>query len=141
MAVTGAKSLYLQEALIAHVLKSVTYSDPAAVYCGLASDSATDEELEAGTLTNEIAGYTGNRPAITFGAITEATNKATVKNSAAIDFLLMPAPAGRKIHYVFISDAATAGHILYWGHLTAEKDWNLGDTFTLPIDALVVDEA
>lgn len=141
MAVVGNKSTYLQEALINHVLRNSAYSSPAAVYCGLMSDTATDEECEAGTLTNEITGYTGNRPAITFGAPAEVSDVATCKNTVALEFLLMPAPAGRKIKYAIISNAATAGNILYWAPLTAEKDWNLGDTFTLPIDNLIVGEA
>ncbi len=141
MAVVGNKSLYLQEALLAHTLKNTAYTSPVTVYCGIMSDTTTDEECEAGTLTNEITGYTGNRKAITFGSVTEVTNKATVKNSGALEFPLMPAPSGRTIKYAIICDAATAGHILYWAPLAVAKSWNLGDTFTLPIDALVVDEA
>ena len=135
MAVVGNKSTYLQELVI------TTYLKTGAVYLGLVSDTATDEEMEAGTLTNEITGYTGNRKAITWGAIAEVLTKATVKNSALIEFLSMPAPAGREIKYVIVCDAATAGHILYWCPLSAAKVWNVGDPFTHPIDTLVVDEA
>ena len=107
-------------------------------YCGLLDDSAIDAEGEGGTLTNEITTYTGNRPAITFGAITDVGGKATIKNSAALEFLVMPAVT---VAYAIVCDAATAGNILYWAPLAANKICNAGDTFNIAIDALVLDLA
>jgi len=110
-------------------------------YCGIVTDVAIDDDLEAGTLTNEITGYTGDRKAITFGTIAQVGGKATMKNSAAIDFESMPAPDTKKVKYAIVCDAATAGQIRYWCPLTAEKSWNEGDTFRIPIDGLVIDLA
>ena len=142
MAVVGNLSTYLQEALLNHVLRNTAYSSPTTVYCGIVSDVATDENMEAGTLTDEITGYTGNRKAITFSAPSEVDTKATSKNSAVLEFELMPAPAGREAKYAIVCDAATAGHILYWcplvsGGVPTTKVWNTGDTFRVPADGLV----
>lgn len=124
-------STYLEEKWL-NMLKGTAFTAPATVYCGIVSDTATDAELEAGTLTNEITGYTGNRPAITLGAVSQVGGKATVNNSANIDFVSMPAPAGRQIKYAIVCDAASGGNILYWCPLSVMKVWNTGDTFRIP---------
>lgn len=141
MAVTGNKSTYLEEAILNHVLRNTALSSPVTVYLGIFSDTATDEELEAGTLTNEITGYTGNRPAVTFHAPSQVLTKGTVTNDGAVQFVVMPAPAGRQVKYVAVCDAATAGHVLYWAPLTSSKSWNGGDTFEIPDEDLTIDEA
>lgn len=132
---------YLEEKLLNHTFRNTAYTQPATVYCGIVSDTATDTDMEAGTLTNEITGYTGNRKAITFGVPSQVSGKATIKNSATLDFETMPAPAGRQVKYAIVCDAATAGNILYWCPLSTQKTWNEGDTFRIPIDGLVLDLA
>lgn len=131
---------YLEEILLNLVFRNTAYPGgaPAAVYCGLIDDVGTDAELEAGTLTNEITAYTGDRKAITFGAPSQVSSKATIKNSAALEFESMPAVT---VKYVIVCDAATAGNILYWCPLTEEKTCNEGDTFKIAIDGLVLDLA
>ncbi|MBA7564084.1 hypothetical protein ES708_05746 [subsurface metagenome] len=131
---------YLEEKWL-NMLKGTAYTAPATVYCGIVSDTGSDAELEAGTLTNEITGYTGNRKAITLGTVSQVGGKATVKNSAIIDFEDMPAPAGREVKYAIVCDAATAGNILYWCPLAVQKAWVEGAIFRLPIDGLVLDLA
>lgn len=131
-------SNYLEEALLNHVMRNVEYSRPATVYCGLIETGDFDAELEAGTLDHEITAYTGDRKAITFGAPAQVSGKATVKNSAAIEFDDMPA---KTVKYAIVCDAATAGHILYWCPLAAEKACNAGDTFKIAINGLVLDLA
>jgi len=115
-----------------NMLKGAAFTAPT-TYLGIVSDVAVDADMEAGTLTDEITGYTGNRPAVSFGAITPGGNKSTMPNSAAnIDYLLMPAPAGRQVKYAIVCDAATGGNILYWCPLSLMKVWNTGDTFRIP---------
>jgi len=139
-------SSYLEEKWL-NMLKGTAYTAPVAVYCGICNDTATPDELEANTQTNEISGYTGDRKAITLGAVSQvggagSAGKATVKNSAAIEFVSMPAPGDTpKVKYAIICDAATAGNILYWCPLAVQKGWNEGDTFRIPIDGLVLDLA
>lgn len=131
-------STHLETELLDHVFRNASYSSPAAVYCGLVDDSGSDVEMEAGTLTNEITAYTGDRKAITFGAPADVSGKQTIKNSAALEFLVMPAIT---VKYAIVCDASTVGNILYWCPLAAEKTCNSGDTFRIVIDALVLDLA
>ena len=133
-------STYLEDILLNLVMRATAYpgAAPAAVYCGLVDDTAVDADMEAGTLTNEITAYTGDRPAITFGAPSDVGGKETIKNTAALEFEVMPAVT---VKYAIVCDAATAGNILYWCPLAAEKTCNAGDTFRIPIDGLVLDLA
>lgn len=137
-------STFLEEKILNHVFRNTEYVRPATVYAGLVSDSAVDADLEAGTLTDEITGYTGDRKAITFAAPIDVAGASTIKNDdggggGELEFLAMPAPAGREVAYVIVCDAATAGNVLYWCPLTVNKVWNEGDTFQVPIDGLVLD--
>lgn len=129
---------YLEEALLDHVFRNTEYTRPATVYCGLVDDVGVDAELEAGTLTNEITTYTGDRKTITFGAPSQVGGKATIKNSAALEFENMPAVT---VKYAIVCDTATVGNILYWCPLTAEKTCNAGDTFKIAVDGLTLDLA
>lgn len=131
---------YLEDILLNLVMRATAYPGgaPAAVYCGLMDNTAVEADMEAGTLTGEITTYTGNRKAITFGAPADVGGKATIKNSAALEFLVMPAVT---VKYVIVCDAATVGNILYWAPLAAEKTTNAGDTFKIAIDGLVLDLA
>ena len=133
-------STYLETILLNLVMRNTAYPGgaPATVYCGLMDDSANDAECEAGTLTNEITTYTGNRQAITFGAPADVGGAQTIKNTVAHEFLVMPAVT---VAYAIVCDAATAGNILYWAPLAANKTCNAGDTFNIAIDALVLDLA
>lgn len=141
-------STYLEDAWL-NMLKGTEFStlEAATLYCGICNDTATADELEANTITNEITGYTGDRKAITFGAVAQvggagSAGKATLKNSAALEFEDMPAPGDTpKVKYAIICTAATAGEILYWCPLAVEKSWNEGDTFKIDVDGLVVDLA
>jgi hypothetical protein len=124
------------------MLKGTAFTAPTA-YVGLVSDSATQAELEGDTpLTNEITGYTGNRKAITFGAITKSgTDPSQMSGppSVVIEFAAMPAPAGRQLKYMILCDAATVGNVLGWSAVTnGPKTWNTGDTFRIALDQFVV---
>lgn len=134
---------YLEEILLNLVFRNTAYPGgaPAAVYCGIVDDTGTDAEMEAGTLTNEITAYTGNRKAITFGAPSQVGGKATIKNSAALEFESMPAPDTKQVKYAIVCDAETGGNILYWCPLVEQKSWNEGDTFRIPVDGLTLDLA
>lgn len=125
------------------MLKGVAYVAPATVYVGLIDDTADEAEMEGDTpLVSEITGYTGNRKAITFGAISKVgINPSEMDGppAATIDFVNMPAPAGREIKYHILCDAATAGNVLGWSEITAgPKVWNTGDTYRIPIDNITV---
>ena len=135
-------SKYLEDKWL-DMLKGAAFGAPAAIYVGLIDDTADEAELEGDTpLASEITGYTGNRKAITFGAISKAGTDPSEMDgppAAAIDFESMPAPAGREVKYHVLCDAATAGNVLGWSEITAgPKVWNTGDTYRVPIDNITV---
>lgn len=135
-------SLYLENAWL-DMLKGTAYTAPANVYVGLVSNSANEAELEgAAPTTNEITGYTGDRKAITFGAISKAgTDPSQMQGPtpAVIEFENMPAPAGRTVQYFIICDHATVGNVLGWSEVAAgPKVWNAGDTFRIPVDGVTI---
>lgn len=129
---------FLEEELLDHVFRNLAYTSPTTVYCGLIETGDYDAELEAGTLTHEITTYTGDRKAITFGAPAQVDGKATIKNSAELEFLVMPAVT---VKYAIVCNAATEGNILYWCPLVVEKTCSAGDTFKIPTSGLVLDLA
>lgn len=122
-------STYLEEALLDHVLRNTSFTSPTTVYAGLVSDAASDADMEAGTLTNEITDYTGDRKAVTFDAPTQSGGASITANSAAVEFEDMPAAT---VRYLILCDAATAGNVLWWGQLTADKTTSDGDTLRFP---------
>lgn len=131
-------SSYLEEAILNHVMRNNAYTSPSAVYCGLISDVGTDLQLEAGTLTNEIDGYTGDRKAVTFAAPTQVGGKATISNSNLLEFEDMPVTT---VKYAVITDSPNKGlgNILYWCPLVAEKNTNEGDIFRLAEGEVTLD--
>ena len=110
---------------------SQTTTAPATVYIGLAtsdpSTGSTDENLEAGTLTDEVStsGTAYARQAATFGTISNGS----VSISADITFPTATASFGTVTH-IFISDNATAGagNVLFYGTLSASKAIDTGDS-------------
>lgn len=146
----GVISNYLSKKLLDHTLKGTTYTPPATLYCGIASSSATKAQLAAGTLTNEITGYTGDRKTITFAAAALADSEDVLsdmesKSSGdAVEFADMPACT---VAWVLICDAATAGNLLWAlplvileGENAGEADPKTvaeGDTFRLPAGQVI----
>jgi hypothetical protein len=122
----SAFSNYLENAVLNHVLRNSAYTPAATVYVALFTSSASLAELEAGTLTNEVAagGYTYARQAVTFDA---ASGGATA-NDAVLTWTNMP---GVTVAYAAIMDASTAGNVLVYGALTSPKTLNPGDTFAI----------
>lgn len=120
----AAFSDYLENELLDHVLSNAAFTSPTTVYVALFTDTATANELEAGTLTNEVSGGSYARQSAAFDV---AASGAT-QNSASISFTDMPAVT---VAFVAIMDANTAGNVLFHGALSANKTLNSGDTFTI----------
>ena len=135
-------SNFLENELLDHVLRNSAYTAPATVYCALftAGDSAglTAENLEAGTLTDEVtdSGTAYARQAITFGS---AASNGSISNTATITFPTATADYGT-VEYVAIMDSATvgAGNCLYYGSLTVAKQISGGDQFVINTGSLTV---
>lgn len=137
----SAASDYLELKLLDHSLATAAFTAPGAVYLALftsdPSVGSTAENLEAGTLTNEVStsGTAYARKAVTFAAASggSATTNATVTfDTATADW--------STITHLAIMDGATAGlgNVLYYGELDTHKLIQAGDTFQVTTGNLTV---
>lgn len=137
----SAAADYLENKVLDHVLRNTAYTSPTTVYVGLAtsdpSTGSTTENLEAGTLTNEVStsGTAYARKAVTFGAASAGSATTT----ANVTFDAATANWGTITH-VFIADGATAGagNVLFYGTLDTAKTIESGDTFQITSGNLTV---
>ena len=97
-----------------------------AVYVALFTSTATGAELEAGTLTNEVSGgsYARELARLTAGS------GGLSSNAADITFTTATADWG-EVAFVALMDAITAGNVLMYSPLDANKTVNNGDTFKI----------
>lgn len=124
-----AKSTYLENKILDHVLRSVAYTDPAAVYLAL----FTSDPGEAGG-GSEVTGGSYARQAITFAA----ASAGACASSADVVFSGMPAAT---VTHVAIFDASTAGNMLYYKALSPSITAALNDDITFPSGNITVTEA
>jgi len=90
---------------------------PGSTFLAIFSDTADATELDAGTLTNEITAYTGNRPQVD-GLLTapvQVGTAAEVETNADIDYTTMPAVT---VQWAAVMDAATGGNVLAYAQST-----------------------
>lgn len=115
----GNLSDYLENKLLDHFLGTATYTKPTSVYVSLYTVAPTDST--AGT---EVVGGSYSRKVATFSAAASGTTS----NDTNIDFTNMPACT---VVAVGVSDAVSAGNLLVWGTLTANKALDAGDTLRI----------
>lgn len=112
---------------------------PATVYVALFtsddSTGGTSDNLEAGTLTNEVTtvGTAYVRKAVTFGTISNGS----VSNSGNITFDTATANWGTITH-VAVMDTSTAGNVLFYGALDTAREILTDDTFQITTGNLTV---
>jgi hypothetical protein len=107
------------------------------VFLGIFDNAtATDGDLEAGTVTSEVTSYTGDRKAMTFAAGSQVTGKYTRSTSAAIEFEDMPAVT---ISHFGVFSAATGGTLRWWGQLDVNRTTASGDTLRFPVGDITID--
>jgi len=126
----AAKSIYLDDALLNHVLRNVAMTSPATVYAALFTVAPTPS-----TSGTEVTGGSYARVATTFGV--PASGVST--NSAPVAFPTATANWGTVVA-VALFDAAVAGNILYFGLLTTAKAVDNGDTASFAATALSITE-
>lgn len=126
-----AKTDYLEDALLDHVLRNTAYTSPTTVYVGLFTADPTD----TGSQANEVTGGSYARQAVTFGA----PSGGTVANTGIITFPTATASWGTVTHAAIL-DAVSAGNMLYKGALASSKTVDNGDTVSYAIGALTVAE-
>jgi len=125
-----SKTNYLEEVLLNHVLRAISYSSPAAVYIALFTVAPT--ETGGGT---EVTGGGYTRQTVVFSV----PSGGTVSNSADLIFPVASAPWGIVVAFA-IMDAAAAGNMLYYGNLTATRDVQINDQIKFPVGQLIVQE-
>lgn len=130
-AMTDAKTDYLENALLDHVLRATTYSSPATIYVGLFTTMPVDD----GTGGVEVSGGSYARRPVTFAA----PSAGQTANNAIVQFPLATADWGTVLG-VGLFDSLSGGHLLYYGTLTASKAVGLGDQISFASSALTVRE-
>lgn len=128
---TDAKTDYLEDAILDHVLRNTAYSSPAGIWVGLFTTMPADD----GTGGVEVSGGSYARQAVTFSA----PSAGQVANSGLITFPLATASWGT-ILGMGLFDALTVGNLLYYGTLTASKTVGIGDQISFAASSLTVSE-
>src|SRR5919202_828465 len=83
----GAFSDYLENKIIDHTLRNTTFTAPATVYIALFTSTASNAQLEANTLTNEVTGGSYARQSAAFSA----ASGGSTSNTGTVTFSNLPA--------------------------------------------------
>ena len=133
----SAASNFLENAVLNHVLTATAYTQPAARYLALFTNTSGSAaaNLEAGTLTDEIStsGTAYAREVVTFAAASGGSSA----TNATVTFDTATANWGTITH-VAVMDAATSGNVLFYGAVTTSKTIETGDTFQVSSGNLTV---
>jgi hypothetical protein len=133
----SAASNYLENKVLDHVLTGTAYTQPAARYLALFTNTSTNAatNLEAGTLTDEIStsATAYAREVVTFAAASSGSSA----TNATVTFDAATANWGTITH-VAVMDASTSGNVLFWGAVTTAKTIETGDTFQVTSGNLTV---
>lgn len=121
-------SNYLENKLLDHVLRNVSYTSPTTVYVGLFTSDPTD----AGSGT-EVTGGSYARQVV---SVTTASG-GVVTSSADITFPQATANWGTVSH-IGILDALTSGNLLMHTPLTTSKTIDSGDILKINTGSLTV---
>ncbi len=142
----SAMSDYLENKLVDHIFRGVTFTAPAALHVALftaaPSDSGGGTEVSGGSYARAALAPSTTNWASTGGATTTTNPSAgtggATSNNGAITFPSPTANWGVATHFG-IFDASTSGNLLVWGALTASKTINNGDAApSFAISALAV---
>jgi hypothetical protein len=128
---TNAKTDYLEDALLNHVLRNFAYTSPTTIYVALFTTLPADD----GTGGVEVSGGSYGRQSVTFNA----PSGGQVTNNGAVTFPTATASWGTVVG-MGLYDAAVAGNLLYYANLTSSKVVDSGDQLSFANAALVVQE-
>lgn len=127
-------SNYLENKLIDLVLRGVAWTPPNPVYLALFGTAATLAQLEAGTLTGEVAVGSYARQPTTFGAPAARA----ITNSGAVSYPTLTADYPNPVRFYAFCDALTAGNILSYGQLDSDLTYVTGNVPTFDVGQLTV---
>lgn len=145
---------YLENKLIDHVFRNVSYTAPTSLAVALCTAAPTD--ASTGATIAEVSqasssGYTRvnlNQSTTNWAATNGATTTTnpssgtggTTSNNSAITFPVAGSNYNAQVTHVAILDSFTygAGNVLFWGQLSVAKTVSTGDTFSFAISQLSV---
>lgn len=127
-----AKTDYLENALLDHVLDNNALASPATVYVALFTVAPTD--IGGGT---EVSGFAYARQAVAFNA----ASGGSTANSGTVAFPTASGGPWGTVVAMGIFDALTVGNLLYYGNLAVSKVVGDGDTISFAGGALTVSES
>jgi len=117
---------YLENKLLDHVLRNISYTSPTTVYVGLftadPTDAGTGAEVSGGSYARQIV------------SVTTATG-GIVTSSADVTFPQCTASWGTVSH-IGLLDALSSGNLLMHTALTTSKTIDEGDIFKIPTSSL-----
>ena len=120
---------YLEDKLLDHVLKGVSYTSPTTVYVGLYTSDPGDDnsgtEVSGGSYARQILSVT-------------TASAGIVTSSSDVTFPQATANWGT-ISHIGILDALTSGNLLMHTELTTSKTIELGDIFKIPTGNLTAE--
>lgn len=128
---TDAKTDYLEDAILNHVLRNTAYSSPTTIYVALFTTLPADD----GTGGVEVTGGSYARQSVTFAA----PSGGSVANSGAVTFPTATASWGTVLG-MGLFDAVSGGNLLYFGALATSKTVDNGDQISFANAALTVAE-
>lgn len=128
MPTVGAMSNYLENKLLNHVLRGVSYTAPDKVYVALYTSDPTDTDIGV-----EVSGGSYERCEVTFTSPVAGE----VSNATDIFFPEATANWGEVTHFG-IRDAATGGNLLFHGEAEPSKVVLSGDQLIIKAGQLVV---
>ena len=129
------KSNVSKQMTLNFLCRNQVVAQPTQLYMALYSTNPTDADV--GTEAN-YDGY--QRQPATFGTPIISGGSASIQNSAAIQFGVVPSASGT-IAFAALRDAPTGGNLIYHGALAATYQLNQGVQPIVPIGALVVSES
>lgn len=134
MATTGAKSDYLENKILDHVLGTAAYTAPTPYLALFTSDPG-----ETGNLSGEVSG--GGYARVAISGKMSAASGGTSSNSSALTFPTATADWGTITHAAIVdSGTVGAGNVLYYMALTTTKTILNGDTAQFAAGALSISE-
>jgi hypothetical protein len=125
-------SNYLENKLLDHSFGKTSFTMPTTVAAALFTSTATAAEIEAGTLTNEVANSGAYARVTVPGASFAAASGGSITTSADITFPTATGAWGT-VRFVAFLDSTTlgAGNVLWYGQLAADKTIASGDVFKI----------
>jgi len=128
----AAKTLYLETALLNHVLRGIPFAEPSAIYVALYTVAPTS----AGGGT-EVVGGSYVRQLVTFGA---PNGSGVSANTGTITFPVATGAWGSIVAVAFL-DAISSGNMLYQGAVVTPKTVGVGDDIGFGVGVLTIGES